>query len=124
MPKLTKAQCELLVDEIIHLQEVVDRYKEIQNLLKENLPRFKDQAVATDKGRAFVVTSKRIVIPAEAADEVLGLDLASKVIKRSVSNKQVEALVTTGDIQESSYAQLLARAEHKSVASLYVRPLK
>jgi hypothetical protein len=125
MSKLTKVQCERLVDEIIDLQEQVDRYKEIQGLLKENLPRFKDQAVVTEKGRAFMTVSEQITIPPEAADEVLGPELASKVVvvKRSVSNKQVEAFLAAGDIEEVAHVQLLAQAKRKPRVSLYVRPL-
>lgn len=126
MPKLTKAQCEELVDEIIGLQDAADRYKEIEKLLKENLGRFADNGVATNKGRAFVSISERVEVPVEVAREILGPVLAKKIIeiKESVINKRVEALVDTGDINDEQHRQMLELAKRKPITSLYIRPLK
>lgn len=126
MAKLTKAQCEQLVDEIIGLQEYVDRYKEIEKLLKENLSRFAEDGVATSKGRAFVSTSERVEIPVEVANKELGLEMAAKVmvIKRSVANKLVDAFTQAGEITQQQFERLMELAERKPVVSLYVRPLK
>lgn len=125
MAKLTKAQCEQLVDEYLELQPHVERAKDIEKDLKANLGRFAN-GVRTEYGRAFVSVSERIEVPVEVANQVLGLEMGAKimVVKRSVANKLLDAFHEAGEIGEREYARLMELAKRKPITSLYVRPLK
>lgn len=126
MARLTKSQVEQMVDELIHLQPLVERYKSLEKEVKAGLRQFKSQEVVAKQGRAFISISERISISPETARTVLDSELASKIIeiRESVPDKRVQALVDTEIISQEQYDKLLEQAKRTPVVSLYVRPLK
>jgi hypothetical protein len=124
--KLTVRYLRWMVDELLTIQAVAERYKQLEKDIKDGMVKLDQTEIETDKGRVFISQGERVTIPVEAANEVLGLDLAGKVIqiKKSVSNKLVDAFSEAGEIDGKAHARLLELADHKPVISLYVRPLK
>jgi hypothetical protein len=125
MAKITKSDLQEMAAELISLRDSVDRYKELEKLIKENLVRFKEQVITTDNGRVFLSQSTRVSVPVDLATDTLGYELAGKVtvVKKSVSNKLVDAFKEAGEISEEEYEHLMEFAEREEVTSLYVRPL-
>lgn len=127
MARISRRQLKWMVEELLTIRAVAERYKELEKQIKETMVEIGEDTVEVDGvGRVFTSTSERITIPVPLAIEVLGDQDAQKVIvtKRYVSNRIVEAFVDAGEIGEADYDSLLAGAERKPVVSLYVRPLK
>jgi hypothetical protein len=126
MARVTKAQTRQMAEELLSIKAMADRYKDLEKQLKTAMVTLKmDEIEIQGHGRVFVSTSQRISIAPGLARDVLGA-VANKIIeiKESVSNRLLEALVTTGDISGDENEQLLAGAKKTDVISLYVRPLK
>lgn len=125
--KITASAARKLVEELFDIQTVYERYQELEKQIKECLVALKyNELEIPGRGRVLVSQSEQVTVPTEVALDVLGQDLANKVIvvKRSVSNDIVKAFVQAGEISEAQRAQLLARAQKSPRVSLYVRPLK
>jgi hypothetical protein len=126
MGKPTKSQARQMAEELLSIKSVADRYVYLEKRLKPMMVDLEMPEIEiAGKGRVFVATSQRISVAPELARDVLG-SLANKIIeiRESVSNKLLEALVATGDIDGDQHSQLLTGAKKTDVVSLYVRPLK
>jgi hypothetical protein len=126
MAKITKARTRQMAEELVTLQPMAERYKRLEKYLKAAMVTLEmDEIPVEGKGRVFISTSERISIAPDSARDILG-SVANKIIevRESVSNKLVDALVITGDINGDQYKQLKAGAKKTDVVSLYVRPLK
>lgn len=124
--KVTVKSLRAMADELIDLQAAVERYKELEALIKTGLQELKFNEVATDRGRVFISVSERVTVSPELAWEVLSEALARKVIqvKESVPNDLIKAFVQVGEISEAQRERLMAGADKTPVVSLHVRPLK
>lgn len=124
--KVTAKNLRALTEELFGLRAAVERYEELEALLKDGMRQLKFTEVVTDRGRIFISTSERTIVPVEVAMRELGQELANKVIvvKKSVSNEIVKAFVKAGEINEAQREALLAGAERTPVVNLHVRPLK
>lgn len=127
MARMTAARLKQMVDELLTIAPIYERYKQLEKEVKGGLVGLKYTEIdVPGKGRVFVTTSERVTVPVELAVDVLGHPLADKVIvvKRYVSNDILKAFVTAGEIDEAQREQLLDRAKKQAVTSLYVRPLQ
>ncbi len=126
MARTTISQLRQMVEELLSLAPLAERYTEIEKAVKAGLVevKYKDLDIP-GKGRVFISQSERVTVPPEVAVDVLGDSLASKVIvvKRAVSNDILKAFVKAGEISESQREQLLERADKSPIVNLYVRPL-
>jgi hypothetical protein len=114
-----------MAEELLNLHQAVERYKELEGLIKTGLQQLKHKEIATDKGRVFISTSERVSVSADLAREVLGPDAVRIIrIKEVVPNELIKAFVEVGDISQEQRDRLMAGAEKTPVVSLYVRPLK
>jgi polyhydroxyalkanoate synthesis regulator phasin len=124
--KMTKSQARQLAEELLNIRSFYERYQEAEKQLKAAMVELGlEEIKVPHRGRVFVSTSQRVSIAPDLARDVLGA-LANKIIevKESVSNKLLDALVTTGDIEKDQQEQLVAGAKKTDVVSLYVRPLQ
>jgi hypothetical protein len=125
--KIAASTVKAWVEELINIQVFHERYQELEKLIKDGLVELKfTEMEIPGKGRVLISQSEQVTVPVEVATDVLGWDLASKVIvtRKSVSNEIIKAFVQAGEISEAQREQLLARSEKKPKVSLYVRPLK
>lgn len=124
--KVTAKSVRTMAEELIGLQAAVERYKELEALIKVGLQEIGFTEMVTDQGRVFVSVSERVTVSPELAREVLSEALARKVIqvKESVPNGLIKAFVQVGEISEAQRERLMAGADKTPVVSLHVRPLK
>jgi len=125
--KPTLRQVRQMVEELLTLAPVYERYKLLEKAIKGDLVELKHTEVEiAGKGRVFISQGERVTVPIKVAVDALGEDLASRVIvtKRFVSNDIVAAFVKAEEISQEQREKLLKGAERKTVTSLYVRPLK
>jgi hypothetical protein len=123
--KTTVKSLRALTEELLDLQAAVERYKEVEALLKDGLTGLGLTEMATDRGRVFISISERVTVSPALARDILG-PLAEKVIvkKESVPNDVLKGFVKAGLISEPERERLLAEAEKTQVVSLHVRPLR
>ncbi|MCK6629361.1 MAG: hypothetical protein L6R45_29815 [Anaerolineae bacterium] len=123
--KVTTKSLRALTEELLDLQAAVERYKEVEALLKDGLQELGYTEMVTDRGRVFISISERVTVSPALARDVLG-PLAEKVIvkKESVPNDVLKGFVKAGLISEPDRERLLFEAEKTQVVSLHVRPLK
>lgn len=126
MTKPTKTQTVQMIDELLSLQPVVERYKFLEGEIKAAMRMLEMSEVETRKGRVFISVSERMTVSPALARNLLGLDLAGKIIKtrESVSNKLLVAFHEVGDISEAQMDELRQKAKKTVVTNLHVRPLK
>jgi len=127
MAKPTVAGLNQMVDELLTIKAVADRYEKLKSQIKADMLALQKKEVAVaGKGRVFITPSEKVEYPIALANDVLGTELAEKVIqvRRWISNELVEAFIKAGEISEKQAAKLDAGAEKTPVASLYIRPLK
>lgn len=126
MTKPTKAQTVQMIDELLSLQPVVERYRLLETDIKAAMRMLEMAEVETRSGRVFISVSERMAIEPKIVRDVLGLDLAGKIIKvkESVSNKLLVAFREVGDISEAQMDELRKKAKKTVVTNLHVRPLK
>lgn len=127
MAKTTVKQLKQMVEELLHLAPLYERYKELEKSVKTGLVEVKYKEMEVDgKGRVFISQTERVTVSPELAIDVLGETLANKiiVIKKSVPNDILKAFVKAGEISEPDRDKLLEQAKRSPVVSLYVRPLK
>jgi Holliday junction resolvasome RuvABC endonuclease subunit len=127
MARLTKTQARQMVEELLALRPAFERYQELEQAVKQAMKRLKTASIEVeDKGRVFVSLSERMTLDPTIARQVLGGELAQKIIKitETVSNPLLKALAEMGDISEEQMDDLRIRAEKTQVVSLHVRPLK
>jgi hypothetical protein len=125
--KPTVAKLKQMVEELLTIQAVAERYAALEKQVKADMVALKWKEVdAPGKGRVFISESTRVTIPPALAENKLGADLASKIIqvKRSVSNKLFDAFFQAGEISQAQKDEIERQAERTPVVSLYVRPLK
>jgi len=126
MAKNTKSRTKHMAEELLSIQPIADRYKELEKELKEAMVELEMEEIdVAGQGRVFISRSERVSIAPDLARDVLGA-VANKIIevRESVSNRLLSALVETGDISGEENEQLLAGAKKRAVTNLYVRPLK
>lgn len=125
--KITASAARKMVEELFDTQAAYERYKELETQIKEALValRYNELEIA-GRGRVLISQSEQVTVPTEVALDVLGQELANKVIvtKRSVSNDIIKAFVLAGEISEDQRQRLLNGAQKSPRVSLYVRPLK
>lgn len=126
MARYSKTKTQQMVEELLTIQPVFERYRHLEKELKTALVKLKLDEIETDKGRVFISTSERMVLDPAIARSELGNDLAKKIIKvtESVSNPLLKAFHSVGEITDTQMEKLRKRAEKKRVVSLHVRPLK
>ena len=125
--KLTKAALEGMVEELLNLRLVVERYEYLQGRVKYGMVALDEKEIeVAGSGRVFVAQSERVVVSPGLARDVLGDELAEKLIrvKESVPNALINAFAEVGDLSEGQHEALLQGAEKTPVVNLYVRPLK
>lgn len=126
MAKPTKAQTRQLAEELLNIRCIYERYRAVEKQLKAAMVELGLEEIKIQhSGRVFISTSEVTSIDPDFARDMLGT-LANKIIvvSESVSNRLLDALVETGDIDADHEAQLMAGAKKTSRISLYVRPLK
>lgn len=123
--KTTAKSLRALTEELLDLQAAVERYRELEALLKDGLQELGYTEMVTDRGRVFISISERVTVSPALARDVLG-PLAEKVIvkKESVPNDVLKGFVKAGLISKPDRERLLFEAEKTQVVSLHVRPLK
>lgn len=126
MPKSTKTNVKQMVEELLAIQTVVERYHHLQKNIKAAMEQLNLNEVEVDAGRVVISTAERMTIDPTIARRVLGDALANKVIKvkEVVSSRFVKAFAEVGDISEAQLYDLQGRAEKKTVVRLHIRPLK
>lgn len=127
MGKLTVSQLRQMVAELLNLTPVVERYKSLEKDVKDGMVKLdKLEIEVAGKGRIFVSQYERVTISPDIASNVLGPEIGPRVIvvKESVSNELVNALVKAGLISEELHQELLAKSQRKKAINLHVRPLK
>ena len=127
MSKVTVKQLKKDAAELLRLQPMIQRYRELEQMLKDGMIALgHTQIEITGQGRVFVSVSKRETVSPELVRELLGEQMASKIIQRkeTVPNRLIEAFVEVGDIEKAERDRLMAEAERREVVNLYVRPLK
>lgn len=125
--KLTASAVRKMVEELFDTQAAYERYQELERDIKDGMAALKyNELEIAGRGRVLISLSEQVTVPTEVALDVLGHDLASKVIvvKRAVSNDIVKAFVQAGEISEAQREQLLSRAQKLPRVALHVRPLK
>lgn len=124
--KMTAKGLQALTEELLGLQAAVERYKELEALIKDGLQEIGFTEMVTDRGRVLISVSERVTVSPELATLELGPALARKVIvtKLSVPNDILKAFIKAGEISEAQREALWAKAEKAAVVSLHVRPLK
>lgn len=126
-PKPTAVQLRQKVEELLTIKDVSDRYTELKDQIKTDMVALKwDNVDIPGKGNVFISPSIKREYPIALAEDVLGTELASKVIqvKRSVSSEILAAFIKAGEITEAQVKLLEERCEKKSVVALNIRPLK
>lgn len=123
--KYTVGVVKQLVEELLSLKPMADRYKELEAQVKDGMQTIKWAEVESDKGRVFISESERITVTPEIAREILGTDFAAKIIqvKESVPNNLIKAFVEVGEINEKQRDELMSLAQRTQVVNLHVRPL-
>lgn len=123
--KYTAGVVKQLVEELLNLKPMADRYKELETQVKDGMQAIKWHEVESDKGRVFISESERITVTPEMVREILGTDFAAKVIqvKESVPNNLIKAFVEVGEIDEKQRDELMKLAQRTQVVNLHVRPL-
>jgi tRNA(Met) C34 N-acetyltransferase TmcA len=123
--KYTVGVVKQLVEELLSLKPMADRYKELEAQVKEGMQVIKWNEVESDKGRVFISESERVTVTPATAREVLGTEFAAKLIqvKESVPNNLIKAFVEVGEISDEDRDKLLEMAQRAQVISLHVRPL-
>lgn len=126
MPKLTKSQSKQMAEELITLQPMLERYKQLEAELKVAVQYLKIEEIKTRTGRVLASISERLTVSPIAARSVLGEELAKKVIrvKKTVSNPVLKTFHEVGDITDDQMICLRKSAEKKIVVSLHIRPLE
>lgn len=127
MAKPTVAQTKQMVEELLNLRSAYERYQKLEKQVKHNLVMLKYNEInVPGQGRVFISESERVTIPVQVALDILGQDLAGKIIqvKKSVSKRLFDAFVEAGEIDPATANAVMDRSEHKNNVSLYVRPLK
>lgn len=126
MANVTKTQLKQMTEELLTIQPVVERSRHLETEIKNAMRRLDMDEVEVEKGRVFISASDRMTVVPKLARDVLGLDLASKVIKvkESVSNILVKAFFEAGEITSAQMAELREKAQKTTVVNLHVRPLK
>lgn len=126
MTKPTKRQATQMTEELLTIRPMVERYKFLEGEIKAAMRILEMTEIESKMGRVFISTSERMKIEPSVVRDVLGLDLASKVVqaKEVVSNKLLSAFHEVGDISESQMDRLRRRAKRTQVTNLHVRPLK
>lgn len=123
--KPTVSALQQMTQELLNLHQSVERYKELEGLIKDGLQQLKHKEVVTDKGRVFISTSERVTVSAELAREVLGPDAGRIIrIREFVPNELIKAFVEVGDISPEKREQLMAGANKTPIVNLHVRPLE
>lgn len=130
MAKPTLTALKQDVRRLLELRAAKEEYEALEAAVKAQMVKLgrvgEEKAVETDNGRVFVAATVKTAIPVPLASEILGIELATKVIqvKTSVSNDQVKALVKAQLISPEQAAQLDAGATKTPGVSIYVRPLQ
>lgn len=126
MARTTISQLRQMVEELLSLAPLAERYRELEKAVKAGLVevKYKDLDIP-GKGRVFISQSERVTISPELAIEVLGEEMARRVtvIKKSVPNSVIKAFVEAGEISEEERRRLLEQADKSPIINLYVRPL-
>lgn len=124
---VTVKQLKMEAAELLRLQPMLNRYKELEQALREGMMaiNFTDISVP-GSGRVFCKETERITVEPAVVRAVIGEQRAEKVIqkKESVPNRLLSAFAEVGDISGAEMDQILAEAERTTVVNLYVRPLK
>lgn len=126
MARVTKGQARQMAEELLAIRPVAERYATLEKDLKDAMVALQMEEIAVPgQGRVFVSRMERMTIDPGLARDALG-SMANKVIevKESVSNKLLEALVKTGDVDKEQYEQLAFAAKKTVIFNLYIRPLK
>lgn len=126
MAKPTKTQLNQMVDELLTIAAIYDRYRLLEKQVKEGMDTLDlTEIEVAGKGRVFISESVRTTIPVEVAVDVLGQKLARKItqVKRSISKRLFDAFCEAGEIEDALQEAVLERSEHRRAVSLYVRPL-
>jgi hypothetical protein len=124
--KPTVARLKQMVDELLTIQAVAERYAALEKQIKADMDTLKwKEVVVPGKGRVEISKSERATISPESVRSLLP-DLANQIIqiKESVPNKLVEAFLQGRLITREQYKALDEQAQRTPVISLYVRPLK
>jgi hypothetical protein len=124
--KPTVARLKQMVEELLTIQVVAERYAALEKQIKSDMVALKwKEVVVPGKGRVSISTSERATISPESVRSLLP-DLAKQIIqiKESVPNKLVEAFLQGKLITQKQYKALDEQAQRTLVISLYVRPLK
>lgn len=127
MAKVTKTQLKQMAEELLAIQPVVERSRHLESEIKDAMRRLSmDEVEVAQQGRIFISVSERMTVAPKLARDVLGLDLAGKVIKvkESVSNILVKAFFEAGEITDTQMGELRERAKKTTVVNLHIRPLK
>lgn len=127
MGRLTASQLRQMVEELLTLAPIYERYRELEKEVKAGLVRLSwNELDVPGKGRVFISQSERVTISPELAIEVLGEEMARRVtvIKKSVPNSVIKAFVEAGEISEEERRRLLEQADKSPIINLYVRPLQ
>lgn len=127
MAKVTKTQLRQMIEELLTIQPVIERSRHLETEIKNAMRRLSlDEVEVAQQGRVFISTSERMTVAPKLARDVLGLDLAGKVIKvkESVSNILVKAFFEAGEITGAQMDELRKKAQKTTVVNLHIRPLK
>lgn len=125
--KTTVKQLSSEAAELLRLRPMVERYKELEQLLREGMIEIGyTQIDVSGRGRVWCQETERVTVDPAVVRSVLGEQRAEKVIqkKESVPNRLLNTFAEIGDISGSEMDQILAEAERVKVVNLYVRPLK
>lgn len=124
--KVTVSTVRAMVEELFNIQVFYERYKELEQGIKDGLVTLKHtEVVIPDKGRVFISKTEQVTVSPDLAREVLGPDAVRVIrIKEIVPNELIKAFVEVGDISPENRDRLMAGAEKTPRVSLYVRPLK
>jgi hypothetical protein len=126
-PKPTVAQLKQKVEELLTIKDVADRYAELKEQIKADMVALNWKEVdIPGKGNVFISPSTKNEYSTALAEDVLGVELASKIIqvKRAVSSEILAAFIKAGEITEAQADLLEKRCEKKAVVALNIRPLK
>lgn len=125
MPKLTKNQAKQIAEEMITLQPMLKRYRQIEGELKMAMPHLKMDKIETHHGVISVSVSERVTFQPAAVRSVLGEEMSGKVIKiaEKVSTPLMKTFHEVGDITDGQMDDLLEKAKKQTVVSFRVKPL-
>lgn len=126
MARPTKGQVKTAIEELLRLQPLVDRFEELDQFVRQGMVELGMVEVVCDAGRVFVSASERMTIAPDLARNVLGEEMAEKIIRRkeTVANPLLAALHELGEVTDGQMDDLREKAEKRTVISLHIRPLK